>query len=162
TPDKAATVIPFITAAALFGAVCGLALLVFLPVLRGRAEGRRITPAMLAVGAIVVLAAAATSLQAVTFSGVMGDSRKSETLTGLQYTAALRIANFGLGSAIATITGLILAVLGVGATVIAIRTGLGIKLAPAPRRGAPEPGPRPDAARSVIAILAVVVVLIFT
>ncbi|GAA4631570.1 hypothetical protein GCM10023196_061520 [Actinoallomurus vinaceus] len=162
SPDKAATVIPLVTAAALFGAVCGLALLVFLPVLRARAEGRRITPAMLAVGAIVALAAVATSLQAFTFPAVLGESPKSTTLAGLQYSVAFQRANLGLGSAVATITGLILTVLGVGATLIAIRTSLGIKLTPAPRRGAAEPGPRPDAARSVIAILAVVVALIIT
>ncbi|MCO6009576.1 hypothetical protein NE236_31855 [Actinoallomurus purpureus] len=172
SPDKAFGVIPLITAAATFGVVCGLALLVFLPVLRGRAEGRRITPAMLAVASIVALAAVATSLQAFTFGAVLGDSRRSTTPVGLIYTFGFRMADLGVGSALATITGVILAVLGVGATVIAIKTGLGIKLAPAPRRGAPEPGPpqpgpgappagpRPDAARSVIGILAVVVALI--
>ncbi|MCO5992575.1 carbohydrate ABC transporter permease [Actinoallomurus rhizosphaericola] len=162
SPDKAFAVIPLITAAATFGVVCGLALLVFLPVLRGRREGRRVTPAMLAVASIVALAVIATSLQAFTFPAVLGDSRRSVTPVGLGYGRAFRLAELGLGSAQATMVGLILAVLGVAVALIAIRTGLGVKLAPAPPRGTPEPGPRPDAGRSAIGLLAVVVVLILT
>ncbi|MEV5711371.1 hypothetical protein [Actinoallomurus sp. NPDC052274] len=160
-PDKAFGIIPLVTAAATFGAVCGLALLVFLPVMRGRGEGRRIAPAMLAVAAIVALAVIATSLQAFTFPAVLSDSQRSTTPVGLEYTVAFLRGEFGVGSAQATIVGVILAVLGVAAALIAIKTSLGVGLSPTPPRGAPEPGPQPDAGRAVLGLLAVAVVLIF-
>ncbi|GAA0363293.1 hypothetical protein NE235_23040 [Actinoallomurus spadix] len=161
SPGKAFGVVPLITGAATFGVVCGLALLVFLPVLRGRREGRRAAPAMVAVASVVALAVLATCVQAFTFPTVLGGARRATTPVGLEYTLTFRMGDLGVGSAQATIVGLILAVLGVAATLIAIRTGLGVELAPAPPRGAPEPGRRPDPGRAVLGLLAAVVVLIF-
>jgi len=147
--------LPLIIAAAMFGFVCGLALLVFLPVMRGRAGGRPITPAMITVGAITVLAAFAVALQALSFDLVLVFG-KQPTLAMLSYRAAYMYFDFGGGAAIATVTGLMLAVLGLLATVIAVRTGLRIDLEPAAARA--EPGPD-GGIRLLVAVFAVAVVL---
>jgi hypothetical protein len=144
----------FITAATVFGLLCGLALLVFLPLLRGRARGRPVTPALVAVGSIVVLAGAAVALQAFTVSMTLSPRT---TLAALEFRMAFFYADLGGGAAVATLTGLMLGVLGVAATVIAVRTGLRIELGPGDD-AAPK---RPDAGgRLVIGALALVVVLI--
>jgi ABC-type sugar transport system permease subunit len=153
----ASPTLPLITAAAMFGLLCGLALLVFLPVMRGRSQGRRLTPTMLAVGAITVLAGVATALQALSFDLITTFGRQP-TLAVLQYRAAFQYLDLGGGAAIATVTGLILAVLGVGATVIAVRTGLRIELGP---KDGPEATGRPgDGGRLVIGVAALAVVVI--
>jgi hypothetical protein len=141
-----------ILAAAMFGAVCGLALLVFLPVLRGRAQGRPLTPVMLAVGAITVLAAIAIALQAFAFIfALSGGATKTPAI--LQDREGIMIYNLGAGTAIATVTGLMLGVLGVVATFVAIRAGLRIEFTP------DEPRRRGQGAGPVIGVLALVVVM---
>ncbi|WP_329235855.1 hypothetical protein OG417_30530 [Actinoallomurus sp. NBC_01490] len=143
-----------ITSAAMFGLLCGLALLVFLPIFRGRARGRRLTPAFLAVGSIVVLAGIAVALQALSVSLTMSPR---PTLAALEYTSAFLYMDFGSAAAVATVSGLALGVLGIVATVIAVRTGLRIELGPGDE-AAPR---RPDAGgRLVIGALALVVVVI--
>jgi ABC-type sugar transport system permease subunit len=153
----ASPTVPLITAAAMFGFLCGLALLVFLPVMRGRAEGRPLTPVMIAVGSITVLAAFAVALQVFSLGLLMG-SGKQPTLAMLEYRAAYFYYDFGGGAAAATVTGLILGVLGVLATVVAVRTGVRIELRPA---GAPaQPGkPPPDGGRVAVGVLVLALVL---
>ena len=130
--------VPLITAAAMFGFLCGLALLVFLPVMRGRTRGRSLTPAMLAVGSITLLAAVAAALQAFSFALTLGF--RQPTLATSMYRSAFQFFDFGGGSAISTLTGLMLGVLGVLATFIAIRTGLRLDLGPPDAKG-PATGP---------------------
>lgn len=130
--------LPLITAAATFGLVCALAMVVFLPVLRGRHEGR-LTPTMIAVGAITALATIAVALQAFSFGMVSGGTHR--TLATLQVGLAFQTLNHGEGSALATVTGLLLAVLGVLATIVAVRTGLRIGLAPTEREKGAAPPP---------------------
>ncbi|MGI8332495.1 carbohydrate ABC transporter permease [Actinomadura scrupuli] len=162
--------LPLITAAATFGLVCGLALLVFLPVMRGRAEGRPLTPTMLAVGSLTALASVAVALQAFSFGLVMSMGRQA-TLATMQYRLAFVYADFGRGSAVATMTGLLLGVLGVAATIIAVRTGLRIELRPVagrsgvsgPAGAPPEPVRDPrraTAGGTIIGVLALVVVVV--
>jgi hypothetical protein len=73
----------------------------------------------------------------------------------LEYRAAYMYYDFGGAAAVATVTGLMLAVLGVLATVFAVRTGLRIELEPAADRG-PRAG---GGGRLLLAVLAVAVVL---
>ncbi|MGH3382065.1 MAG: hypothetical protein ACRDP6_45785 [Actinoallomurus sp.] len=150
--------VPLITAAAMFGFLCGLALLVFLPVLRGRAQGRPLTPTMMAIGAITVLAAVAVALQAFSIDLTLTFGRQA-TLSTLQYRASYQFFDIGSGAAVSTLTGLILGVLGVLATFIAVRTGLRVELAPRETDG-PKADPRPGAGgRAAIGILALVAVV---
>jgi ABC-type sugar transport system permease subunit len=152
-PGTLSPTLTLITAAAMFGFLCGLALLVFLPVLRGR--GRPVTPVMITVGAITALAAVAVALQALTLDLVMiGGSQP--TLAALEYRSAFAYFNLGGAAAIATVTGLMLAVLGVLATVIAVRTGLRIELEEPAAGSATRPG---GGGRLLVAVLAVAVVL---
>ena len=147
--------LPLITAAAMFGLLCGLALIVFLPVMRGRDRGRPISPVMITVGAITALAGVAVALQALTLDLVMFYGRQP-TLAMLGYRAAYMYYDFGTGAAVATVTGLILAVLGVLATVIAVRTGLRISLESATAASGTRPG---GGSRLLVAVFAVAVVL---
>jgi ABC-type sugar transport system permease subunit len=152
----ASPTLPLITAAAMFGFLCGLALLVFLPVMRGRAEGRPLTPVMIAVGSITVLAAFAVALQVFSLDLMMGSGRQP-TLAMLEYRAAYFYADFGGGAAVATVTGLLLGLLGVLATVVAVRTGVRIELRPA---GTPERPDTPPADGGRVAVGVVVLALV--
>lgn len=155
-PDEARLAVPLMIGAATFGAVLGLALIVFLAALRGRAEGRSVAPAMLAVGAITVLAALAVSLQAFSFSTLIR-TRNSSTVSSLWYQDAFLAFRFGPAAATQTIVGLILGLLGVTATVIVIKARLRIRLMPsaqapkawpAPQQGPPAPQQGPPAAQA--------------
>ncbi|PZG20803.1 carbohydrate ABC transporter permease [Nonomuraea aridisoli] len=123
-----------VVAAATFGVVCALALIAYLPVLRGGTPG----PALLAVGALLALAVVAVGLQAFSFGMVLtrgGPQRATETLAGLSYDYAFRMAEFGPGAAVAALTWALLAVLGVAAAVVAVAFRLRITLTP--REAAP-------------------------
>jgi hypothetical protein len=147
--------LPLITAAAMFGFLCGLALLVFLPVRRGRGRGRPTSPVMITVGGITALAAVAVAVQAFSLDLVMVFG-KQPTLAMLEYRAAYMYYDFGNGAAVATVMGLMLAVLGVLATVIAVQTGLRISLEPAAAGSDARPG---GGGRLLLAVFAVAVVL---
>jgi ABC-type sugar transport system permease subunit len=153
--------VPLITAASMFGFLCGLALLVFLPVMRGRTQGRPLTPTMLAVGAITILAAVAVALQAFTIDLTLTYGKQA-TLSTLQYRVSYQTFDIGGGAAISTLTGLMLGVLGVLATIIAVRTGLRVELGPRETDGmaaGPRPGP---GGRPIIGILTLVAVAAVT
>ncbi|MFC5824462.1 hypothetical protein [Nonomuraea insulae] len=128
-PATAPGALRLIVAAATFGIVCALAVIAFLPALRGGTAG----PAMLAVGALVALATIAVGLQAFSIGLVLtrgGPQRSTETLAGLQYDYAFRMAEFGPGASVAALTGVILGALGIVATVIAVATRLRITVTP--------------------------------
>jgi hypothetical protein len=158
-PSGRGIIIMLVVGAGTFGAVSGLALLVFLAVFRGRVTGRPLTRAMVAVGGIIALAAAAYGLQSFTFSSVLTGGRP-ETLATLQDHIGLLRFDFGGGMVIATVTGLLVGVLGVAAAYIAIKVGLRIELRPARRPGAPpeDDGRRPGG--PVIGVIALVIVLV--
>ncbi|MGW4795237.1 carbohydrate ABC transporter permease [Nonomuraea sp. NPDC004297] len=140
-PATAPGTVRLIIAAATFGVVCALALIAFLPALRGGAPG----PALLVVGVLVALATVAVGLQTFAFGTVLtggGPQRATETLASLQYGYAFRLARFGLGASVAALTGVILGVLGVVATVVAVAARLRITVTP--RAG--RPGASPDGA----------------
>lgn len=118
-----------IVAAATFGVVCALALIAYLPVLRGGSPGL----AMLAVSIVLAFSVVAVGLQAFSFGMVLtrgGPQRATETLAGLSYDYAFRMAEFGPGAAVSTLTWAILAVLGIGATLVAVAFRLRITLTP--------------------------------
>ncbi|WP_378784074.1 hypothetical protein ACFMQL_00430 [Nonomuraea fastidiosa] len=124
-PATAPGALRLIVAAATFGLVCALAVIAFLPALRGG------TPraAAVVVGVLVALAVVAAGLQTFALGQVLtGAQRATQTLAGLQYDYAFREAQFGLGAAVATLTGAVLGVLGIAATVIAVASGLRITL----------------------------------
>jgi hypothetical protein len=145
----------FIIGGATLGVVCGLALLGYLAVFRGRADGRKITPAMVAVGAIIALATIAVSLQEFSFSWVWETRRsRGQTLGSLQNNTALRFLDSGAGAVIATGIGLLLAVLGVAATLVAIKTRLRLRILPADKM----PARVPRAVGGFVAVAAVLIV----
>ncbi|MET7464278.1 hypothetical protein [Nonomuraea sp. NPDC005501] len=116
-----------ILGAATFGAVCALAVMAFLPALRGGA----VTRSMLAVGAVVALATVAAALQTFTLTTVMTrGSRPTQTLAGVQYTEAFVQARPGMGAAVATLTGVILGVLGLAAAIIVVAVGVRLWVTP--------------------------------
>ncbi|MEV4804604.1 sugar ABC transporter permease [Nonomuraea sp. NPDC049421] len=140
-PATAPGTLRLIVAAATFGLVCALAVIAFLPALRGHTPG----PATVVVGVLVALAVVAAGLQTFALSQVLtggGPQRATQTLAGLQYDYAFRTAEFGLGAAVATLTGAILGVLGIAATIIAAASGLRITLTP--KTDLPDP-PTPPA-----------------
>ncbi|MEV4014009.1 sugar ABC transporter permease [Nonomuraea angiospora] len=111
----------------------------------GAARGG-VAPAMLVVGVIVAIATVAVGLQTFSFGLVLtrgGPERSTETLAGLQYDSAFRMAEFGPGASVATLTGVILGVLGIVATVVVAASRLSVTLTP---RTVPEPGAAPAAA----------------
>ncbi|TMR98621.1 carbohydrate ABC transporter permease [Nonomuraea basaltis] len=126
-PDTAPGVLRLIVAAATFGVVCALAVTAFLPALRGGT----VRPAMFVVGALVALATVAVGLQTFSIGLVLtrgGPERSTETLAGLQFDYAFRLAKFGSGASVAALTGVILGVLGVAATLIAVLSRMRITL----------------------------------
>ncbi|MFC4009515.1 carbohydrate ABC transporter permease [Nonomuraea purpurea] len=136
-PATAPGTLRLIVAAATFGVICALAVTAFLPALRGS----RVAPAMLVVGALVAIATVAVGLQAFSIGLVLtrgGPERSTETLAGLQYDFAFRMAEFGPGASVAALTGVILGVLGIVATVIAVAARLRITVVPASHAGMPS------------------------
>ncbi|MDX3102983.1 sugar ABC transporter permease [Nonomuraea angiospora] len=164
-PATAPGTLRLIVAAGTFGVVCALAVMAFLPALRAGSvpqgpsvpqvpspQGPSVTPgfsgasrggaapAMLAVGVLVAIATVAVGLQTFSFGLVLtrgGPERSTETLAGLQYDSAFRMAEFGPGASVATLTGVILGVLGIVATVVVAASRLSVTLTP---RTVPEPG----------------------
>ncbi|MGW6500309.1 hypothetical protein [Nonomuraea angiospora] len=153
-PATAPGTLRLIVAAGTFGVVCALAVMAFLPALRagsvpqgfsGASRGG-VAPAMLAVGVLVAIATVAVGLQTFSFGLVLtrgGPERSTETLAGLQYDSAFRMAEFGPGASVATLTGVILGVLGIVATVVVAASRLSVTLTPrtVPAPGAAEPTP---------------------
>ncbi|MEV0621083.1 sugar ABC transporter permease [Nonomuraea sp. NPDC050404] len=129
-PATAPGTLRLILAAGTFGVVCALAVIAFLPALRGAAPG----PATIVVGVLVALATVAAGLQTFSIGIVLtqgGPQGSTETLAGLQYHYAFRMADFGPGASVAALTGVILGVLGIAATVVAVASRFRITLTPA-------------------------------
>ncbi|MEQ4719328.1 hypothetical protein [Nonomuraea sp. B19D2] len=171
-PASAPGALRLIVAAATFGVVCALAVMAFLPALRagsfssgalGGQRGGGVVPAMLVVGALLAITMLAVGLQAFSIGLTLtrgGPERSTETLAGLEYDLAFRMAQFGPGAAVATLTGVILGVLGIIATVIAAASRLSITLTPRVARedgGEAAAERRPGAAGLAVGVAALVV-----
>ncbi|WP_143590359.1 sugar ABC transporter permease [Thermoactinospora rubra] len=145
TPGGGPLVTALYITAALFGAVCGLALIAYLPASRS-------VGGMLVAGAVLALATLATGLQA--FGVVYPLAGRVPTLGVLHLRQAFSGFRLGYGAALATVTGLILGVLGLVAVVVlvAARTRLMLLPRPAEARGSRVPG--------VVALVLVVVLAI--
>ncbi|MFI6923369.1 carbohydrate ABC transporter permease [Nonomuraea spiralis] len=132
-PAGAPGTLRLVVVAATFGVVCALALTAFLPALRGGSPGA----ASVVVAVLVALAAVAVGAQAFSMGMVLtrgGPERATQTLAGLQYDYAFRMAQFGPGAAVAALTGVLLGALGVVAVVVAVTTRLRLTLLPKPAR----------------------------
>ncbi|MEO3828788.1 hypothetical protein [Actinomadura sp. B10D3] len=152
SPGSARVAVVAISGLTTFGAVCGLALLGHLAALRGR----RARPVAFAVAAIAALATFAVSLQAFTLVFTTtrgGPARSTQTLALLQYSRSFTAFDFGHGAAIATVTGLILGVLGIAATLVVIIAALRIDVTPADSTAPRSP------LRTVVAVMALLAVL---
>jgi hypothetical protein len=123
---------PVVVGASVFGLVTGLGLIVALAVLRGRGRGRS---AAAAVAVIAALALVAAGLQAFTFPRTLPGGF-GWSLAEMQFNAAFVRLQVGYGAAVATVTGLLLAALGVAAVLVAIRARLRIELLPRSSAGA--------------------------
>ncbi|HEX4811925.1 MAG TPA: sugar ABC transporter permease [Nonomuraea sp.] len=133
-PATAPGTLRLIIGVATFGLVCALATIAFLPALRGG------TPvgSTVAVGGLVALAAIAAGLQTFSIALVLtggGPQRSTETLALLQYHYAFRLADFGPGAAVATVTGVILGGLGVVAAIVVVASRMRLSLAKAATTG---------------------------
>ncbi|MFI7637141.1 hypothetical protein [Nonomuraea sp. NPDC049400] len=126
-------------------------------------RGGAVAPAMLVVGALLVITMLAVGLQAFSIGLTLtrgGPERSTETLAGLEYDLAFRMAQFGPGAAVATLTGVILGVLGIIATVIAAASRLSITLTPRVTRedgGEAAAERRPGAAGLAVGVTALIV-----
>ncbi|MEV4109501.1 hypothetical protein [Nonomuraea sp. NPDC049695] len=151
-PATAPGALRLIVAAATFGVVCALAVMAFLPALRAGSvaydgsvpyggivqgapgsRGGGVASGMLVVGTLLAITMVAVGLQAFSMGLVLtrgGPERSTETLAGLEYDHAFRMAEFGPGASIATLTGVILGVLGIVAIVIVVVSRLSITLTP--------------------------------
>jgi len=128
-PATAPGTFRLIVAATTFGVVCALAVLAFLPALRGGT----VTGAMLVVAGLVTLATVAAGLQTFTTSLVLtrgGPVDSTMTPALLQYTLVFQSARLGLGATVATVSGAILGVLGLAATVLVVASGTRLSLIP--------------------------------
>ncbi|MFI7151318.1 carbohydrate ABC transporter permease [Nonomuraea sp. NPDC050022] len=128
-PATAPGTLQLILAAATFGVVCALATMAFLPALRGGT----VSPAMLAVGGLVALAMVAAGLQTFAIGLTMthgGPNGSTQTLSLVQYTYTFMVGRVGLGATVATVMGLVLGVLGIGAVCVAAASGMRITIEP--------------------------------
>ncbi|MFI7693359.1 carbohydrate ABC transporter permease [Nonomuraea sp. NPDC049655] len=147
-PATAPGTLRLVVVAATFGVVCALALTAFLPALRGGTAGR----ATVVVAVLVALATVAVGAQAFSIGMALtrgGPERATQTLAGLQYDFAFRMAQFGPGAAVAALTGVLLGVLGIVAVVVAVAARLRVTVLPKrDRSGAfpAEPSDRPASA----------------
>ncbi|GAA2314457.1 hypothetical protein GCM10010149_77370 [Nonomuraea roseoviolacea subsp. roseoviolacea] len=141
-PATAPSGLRLIVAAATFGVVCALAVMAFLPALRGGA----VTRSMIAVGVVVALAMLAAGLQTFTLSALLtGGARPggAQTLAGMQYTHAFVQGRPGMGAAVATLTGIVLGVLGLVAAVVVVAAGVRLWVAPADASASEKPNEEP-------------------
>ncbi|MFI7113852.1 carbohydrate ABC transporter permease [Nonomuraea sp. NPDC050227] len=146
-PATAPGTLRLVVVAATFGVVCALALTAFLPALRGGTAGR----ATVVVGVLVALATVAVGAQAFSIGMALtrgGPERATQTLAGLQYDFAFRMAQFGPGAAVAALTGVLLGVLGVVAVVAAVAARLRVTVLPERDRRGAFPGSDPGRARA--------------
>ncbi|MEW9554299.1 hypothetical protein [Nonomuraea sp. NPDC050783] len=131
-PAAAPGAVRIVVAAATFGVVCAVAVTAYLPALRGDEPA----PAMVVVGVLVAIATVAVGLQTFAIATTLtrgGPAHSTATLAFLEYDYAFRLARFGPGASAATVTGVLLGVLGVAATIVAVTTRLRITLTrPAP------------------------------
>jgi ABC-type sugar transport system permease subunit len=156
-PLRAPAAIVGIVVVSGLGVACGAGLMVFLAALRGR-PAAGVTPiASLAGWGLLVMAGAAAAVQSFVPSFVLtGGGPRGATLTPslLQYQLGFQRFDFGGGTAVASLTLLVLAVLGVAATVLAVWSGLRVELgadaSPATRPAGN--GPAPAAVLGVLAL----------
>ncbi len=126
-PETAPGTFRLLLAATTFGVVCALAVMAFLPALRGGT----VTGSMLAVAGIVALATIAAGIQTFTLSLTLtrgGPLDSTMTVMLLQYTFVFQAARLGMGATIATATGVILGVLGIAAALIAVISGMRVSV----------------------------------
>ncbi|NUW45631.1 carbohydrate ABC transporter permease [Nonomuraea rhodomycinica] len=136
-PATAPSGLRLIVAAATFGVVCALAVMAFLPALRGGA----VTRSMIVVGVVVALATLAAGLQTFTLSALLtGGARPggAQTLAGMQYAHAFVQGRPGMGAAVATLTGIVLGVLGLVAAVVVVAAGVRLWVAQGDESGSEE------------------------
>lgn len=156
-PATAPGALRLVVAAATFGAVCAIAVMAYLPALRGGTPG----VAAVAVGALVALAAVAVAFQSFAFAFTLtrgGPGHTTTTLAILQYEGAFQRAQPGYGAAVATVLGILLGVLGLVATLVAVLTRLRLTVAADDPAPAPEASGRSSGAGIAVGVIAVVVV----
>lgn len=157
-PATAPGALRLIVAAATFGVVCALAVTAFLPALRGGTPGR----AVLAVAGVVALAMPAAGLQAFTIGVALtrgGPRGATRTPAGLQYDYGFVAAQPGMGAAVATVTGLVLGVLGVAATIVVVASRMRLSITPR-RADLPPAGDGAAKAGSPVAVAVGVAALV--
>jgi ABC-type sugar transport system permease subunit len=140
-----------------FGLVCAIGLMIFLPVFRG---GRPAWPALFTIAGLAVIGMVAVGLQLFTAPFVMtafGPGNTTRTPVGLMFVSAFQQNRLGLGSAVATMLLVVLAVLGVVAVLILVLTRLRVSLRPMSRTASRNPGAIVLAALVLAALVAVIV-----
>ncbi|MBO3750725.1 sugar ABC transporter permease [Streptosporangiaceae bacterium NEAU-GS5] len=119
-----------------FGLVCGVGVTLYLAALRRREPGRPIWPGLLVVTGLGVIAAPAIAVQEFVFPFVVtngGPNRSTMTPMLDMFDFGFRILRPGAGAAVSTIVLLVLALLGVVATLVIILSGLRVEFDPTAR-----------------------------
>ena len=144
----------FLDFAQTLGLACGVGLIVYLAALRAREDGagHRRGPVLVIV-VISALAAVATAWQTFSLPYLLtrgGPASATTTLMLLQYQAGFVSLQLGLAAAVATLSLLLLAVLGVLAALLVILSGARLDYAA-------EPGPEKPLLPAILAVVGVVV-----
>jgi hypothetical protein len=133
-----------------FGLACGLATTAYLAVLRRGGPTRASVATGAAVAGIGALATVAVALQMFAYpAGMLGRDTPVMDI----YENGLRLLDVGGGSAVSTVLGVLLGLLGLGAAAVIIRTGLRVE---ADRTAEAAVRPRPPALAATAAVLLVV------
>jgi ABC-type sugar transport system permease subunit len=144
-----------------FGLVSALGVTIFLAVLRGSGPGRSAWPAGLAVGGLAAIATLAVALQTFAYPYLItggGPARTTVTPMMDEFDRSLIRFDFGFGSAHATLLLIPLMLLGIGAALVVIFSGLRFEYDAA----APAPPARPWAvAATVVGLLAVLGITLY-
>jgi hypothetical protein len=143
----------------MFGLVCGVGVTAFLAVLRGRAPGRSVWPAALAVAAVGFLAVVALALQTFTYPFLItrgGPREETATPVFHEFVFGLQFFEYGTGAAVATLVLIPVLLLGFVAGLLVVFTRLRVEHDP------PATPERTRAGAVVAAILGLVVVLAVT
>jgi hypothetical protein len=146
------------------GLACGTGLMVFLPALRRTAGQRAPSPKPVVVSWLLgLLATLALTVQSFTMSFVLtggGPAGATSSLTLYQYQLAFQSMRFGAGAVVAVVTLLTLAVLGLGAGLMVVFSGLQLEMTPS--RPLAAAGGSPPERPGGLAVLGLAVLLIIS
>lgn len=163
-PKSARAAFLFVDGLTTFGLACGVGLIFYLAALRGSGEGaptwKKVWAPVAASWVMGLLAAIALSLQSFTMSYTLtagGPGSATTTLGVFQFILAFKLLGFGTAATVATLTLIVLALLGLVVGLIVVLAGLRLEMVPREKRSGLLSGEgKPSRGKTVaIALLAV-------